>query len=230
MPQVRPRRIWIGVAVAFLGMAVLAVAMTFARWQPWVWVGGGLVVLGLVVALLAGIMQDVQGGRHGFRAEAEDIRTGKPHPGAGPDSRLPVSSPPPPAAATVNAGAAEGTHIDPAPPTVRLQLLALAMVVLGAWMVIAPALLHNLDTETGNDVVFRDYAVAGLVLLTGLALHNIRRSPVLCVVPATAGAALLLATALNPPATSRLTVNEVITGLLAISFAAGYAVLRLSRG
>ncbi|HET7328717.1 MAG TPA: hypothetical protein VFJ14_15700 [Nocardioidaceae bacterium] len=229
MPQVRPRGIWTGFAAAIIGMVVVGVAMTVIAWRPWGWVGAALIAAGAVLGLLSGILQDVQGGSPGDPGDGEDTDGSEQRRGVRAGTKLSVPAPTPDSAVTVNAGAAQGAYLDPAPPSARLRFFAIAMVVLAAWMVLAPMLLHNLDTETGNDVVLRDYAVAGLLLVTGLALRDIRRHVAWCVIPAVCGAALLLATALSPPLTTRLTVNEAVCGVLAISLAAAYATLRLSR-
>lgn len=228
--QVRPRRIWIGATTAVIGMVVIGLAMTFSRWQPWGWIGIALLALGAVAALLGGILSDVYGGHGGLSGERRAVLRGETRAGTDAGSMVPAGSTMPADPATANAGAAEPTHLGPAPHLARLRLLALLLVLVGAWAILAPTLLHNPDTETGNDIVLRDYAVAALVLLSGLALRNPRRPRVVAAVPAVAGAALLLAAALSPPLATRMLVSEVVTGVLAASLALGYLVLRMTPG
>jgi hypothetical protein len=79
---VRPRRVWAGVALAVVGLVVLAVGLMVQSW----WVGG----VGVVLLLVGAVLGWSGGGAYDVHAtmsahhEVEDLRTGDTHEGIEP--------------------------------------------------------------------------------------------------------------------------------------------------
>jgi hypothetical protein len=226
MSRVHPRVIWIGVGLAVLGMVVAMLAMTYLDQRWWLWVGLAIVAGGVVLGWAFGLMRDVRMRPHGASVEASEVIHGETHGGVSPTSSIQASSPPPPAPATANAGADAGPRLPDVPTPERVHWTGLAMALLGGWMVIAPLLLFYPDTEVGNDVILRDYGFAAVLVVSGLLLRNPLRHAGFVVVPALAAALLLLAVAATEPVTVRATVNEVAAGLLTLGLCAAHIFLR----
>lgn len=226
MPRVRPQVIWIGVLLTVLGMTVAMLATTFLDSNLWLWVGLGLVGVGVVVGWAFGLMRDVRVHPHGASAEVSEVVRGDAHHGVSAMSAVERSVPLPPAPASANAGAPEGTHQPPVPTPARIHWAGVAMALLGGWMVVSPLLLFYPDAEVTNDVILRDYGFAAVLVIFGLLLRNPDRHPAVVAVPAVAASALLLAVAVNEPLTMRATVNDIAAGILTLALAAGHVFLR----
>jgi hypothetical protein len=228
MPRVHPRVIWIGVGLAVLGMVVAMLAMTYLDTRWWLWVGLAIVGGGVALGWAFGLMRDVRMRPHGASVEASEVIHGESHRGVSPLSSVETSSPPPPAPASVNAGAAEGARPPPVPTPKRIQWAGLAMALLGGWMVVAPLLLFYPNTEMTNDVILRDYGFAVTLVVFGLLLRNPVRHAAVVAVPALLAAALLLTVATSEPLNVRATVNEAAAGIVTLGLCAAHIFLRAS--
>lgn len=168
---VRPRRVWVGVGTALVGMVVVGVALVVTpEWLALV--GAAMVVAGAAFAWWNGVLADAHGGgmSQAAAAEEDEERHDDAHVGTLPGDRLrderAVSDAAHAEAAAASVESTEQHH--PAPSPVEQGRAAAAIVGLSAlWLVVT---LPTFDLEPEN----RDAALRQAVIAIVLALAAAR--------------------------------------------------------
>ena len=214
--QVRPRWVWTGLALAVLGLMLLAAGVIELSWT---WVVPGLVVLGVGVSVSAygGVLSDSRTGHPG--QELSEVQHGEVHQGASPG-------------AVVHAQHAE--EVSRRADATRHELLAASGRVgrpnlspvgggLGlltcTWLTVAQWTIYPMSL-VGQNNALRDLGVALVVALAALrvAVAGPRRAAP--AVMLAGGVALLLFGALMPHHSAAVRWNELLCGLLVVAGAA----------
>lgn len=103
-----------------------------------------------------------------------------------------------------------------------VRATGILLCLVGAWLVVSGAALHYPATESANDLILRQGAVASAVILGALWLMTTspsRKAAALC---ALAGLALLLCQALAPAIAPRIRISESLSAVLILALAGQY--------
>jgi hypothetical protein len=208
--------VWAGVAVIVLGMVAVALGMLTSA--PWLWTAGiGLLLAGGAVSRVGGIMHDTHS-TQAVRQELAAAASGTRHEGtSAKDMRHS------PEAAQVAAGTrALLQDREGSPLSVRFPA-ALVLVVLGVWLQVGQWVLVYPFNPVGQNTALRDTGFAIVVTLAGFRLCS-TRSPRASIIAVLSGLLLLTAAVFESHATTRGTVNELVTGALVVLAGLGAAL------
>lgn len=175
-PVVRPRRVWGGLALALLGVALASVGLVSSLWLL---VGGGVAVMvvGGFLSWAGGVMADATTGLN-LRGELRAVRNGSTHPGVAAGDQA--------GSTAAHAEAARQNRVTQqvldqahrASATTWTQPAGWTLVLVAAVLLVAQWGLVA-HTATGRTNSYRDTAVAIVLGLTGLRLaltpghHNV---------------------------------------------------------
>ncbi len=216
MPAVvRPRRLWLGVALAAAGMLVTGIGAVVPS-TPTIVVGVVLLAVGLLVSWRNGIMADT--GARSVAAEIEEVAEADVHVGDAPGDQ--AGSP------EMRAGAAEQAHevrdLLAAARTSRRDLRPGA-----ATLIVASAVLLGFGgffvgypyDAVGQGNELRDVGLAVVLALAGLYLLLVGRNAVALALVVLAAAATLVGALVLPHREMGSVVIELVAGVVALSAA-----------
>lgn len=210
--EVRPRRVWAGLAVTVLGLMVIAAGVIELSWA---WVVSGVVLLGVGIALSAygGVLSDSRTGHPA--QELDEVEHGEVHQGASPGAR---------------AGADHAEQVSRHADATRRELLDAAgrvrrpnlapvgsglALLTAAWLTIAQWSIYPMS-QVGQNNALRDLGVALVVALAALrvAVAGPRRAASAVVLAG--GVALVLFGAMMPHHSTGVRLNELLCGFLIV--------------
>ena len=219
---VRPRRVWVGLAVALLGVALAGIGLATSTWPV---VGGAVaaLVVGGCLSWAGGVMHDASTGLN-LREELHAARHDTTHPGVAAGAQTGSIAAHQEAARqgrvtqqVLNQAHQASTDAWMRPAGWTLLLIA-AVLLVSQWELVA-------HTTTGRANSYRDTGVAIVLALTGLRLALTRgRHPVAAAVAGLSGLGLLLNGLLAGHDHLSLAVVETAAGAIALACAAGAAL------
>lgn len=218
-----PRPMWTGVALAIIGMATIALAMTQGS-GAWTWIGVGVLATGLLAAWRSGVLNDVQATQP-MSHELHEAMEGGTYPGVAAGEQIQDGVAKQHARdTTMRTDHLLASQVRAPAPPVR-PAATLVLLLLGGWIFASTFLVLHPYTVTGQNSALRDLGFAIIVTLSALWLRHLGANRAVSAVAVLAGVLLVLSAFLLPYDNQAVAAVDAVNGA-AVTLAAMLATVR----